>query len=85
MELIPLYRFRREDGGVTDSLTKPEGVDHTERVRIVAAPGKIIVHDNQEPCTVIDADSIEGWTEKDAPEETEEIAEDDDEIHASDE
>ena len=65
MEIKPIYRFRRADGGVTDSLTKPE-CEYTERVRMLADQGKRITKDGERCFTVIDADSADGFYEVDA-------------------
>ena len=70
MKQIPLHRFKRSDGGITDTPEKPEG-EYTERVRLVADDGKRITNDGVTLCTVIDADSSEGFYEVDAPEDTE--------------
>lgn len=67
MEIKPLYRFKREDGGITDSPNKPEG-EYTERVRVVADEGKAVTRDGKSLYSVIDADSAEGFYEVDAPE-----------------
>lgn len=67
MEIKPLYRFKREDGGITDSPIKPEG-EYTERVRVVADKGKAVTRDGKSLYSVIDADSAEGFYEVDAPE-----------------
>ena len=66
MIIKTLYRYKRADGGVTDSPNKPEG-EYTERVRIIADEGKAITKDGENLCSVIDADSIEGFYEVDAP------------------
>ena len=70
MQIIPLYRYEREGGGVTVSPTKPSG-EYTEMYRLVAdedmalTNGEIIT-----PC--VDVESVEGWSEIDEPtEETE--------------
>lgn len=71
MRVIPLYRFKRADGGVTDSPKKPSG-EYTERVRIIAGEKKRITKDGVTLYAVIDADSTEGFYEVDAPEENNE-------------
>lgn len=68
MRTIPLYRFKRADGGVTDSPKKPQG-EYTERVRLVADKKKRITKDGVNLYSVIDADSAEGFYEVDAPKE----------------
>lgn len=69
MKIIPLYRIKRPDGGVTDTPIKPVG-EYTERVRIVAAKGKVVTKDGIILYPAKDADSEEGWYEVDAPEST---------------
>lgn len=39
MEIKLLYRFLRDDGGVTESLNKPDGVEYTTRFRLIAFDG----------------------------------------------
>jgi hypothetical protein len=71
MQIINLYKYIRKDGGTTVSPIKPD-CEYTEMFRLVADEGKILVKDDI--CTsCIDTDSIEGWEEIDAPEEPEEI------------
>lgn len=70
MKHIPLYRYEREGGGITDSPIKPE-CEYTERVRLVAEEGKMLTKDGGELRRVVDVDSADGWYEVDAPEETE--------------
>ena len=66
MEIKPLYRFLREDVGVTESLEKPDGAEYTTRCRLIADDGKILT-DGTTETFCIDVDSAEGWTEIDAP------------------
>ena len=86
MNIIPIYRYSRADGGITDSPKKPEGVEYTERVRLVADDGKMLTRDGVELCPAIDADSAEGWAEVDAPATEEETVEEaTDEVPAAEE
>lgn len=62
MIVKPLYRYKRADGGITDTPNKPEG-EYTERVRIIADEGKAVTKDGKHFFLVKDADSIEGWDE----------------------
>jgi hypothetical protein len=67
MQTIELYRYEREDGGVTISPVKPD-VEYTIMYRLVADEGKILVNgDKTTAC--IDTDSIDGWEEIDYAEE----------------
>lgn len=66
MEIKQLYRFLREDGGVTESPEKPDGADYITRCRLIASDGKLLTDGTTETYS-IDVDSAEGWTEIDAP------------------
>ena len=66
MNIKPLYRFKREDGGITVSPIKPDG-EYTEKVRMIADEGKAITKDGENFYSVIDADSAEGYYEVEAP------------------
>lgn len=67
MQIIPLYKYEREDGGITVSPTKPE-CEYTEMYRLVADEGKTLTNgETITPC--IDVESVEGWSEIDAPED----------------
>ena len=64
MIVKPLYRYKRADGGITDTPNKPNG-DYTERVRIIADEGKAVTKDGENLYPVIDADTADGWYEVD--------------------
>ena len=66
MEIKPLYRFLREDGGVTESPNKPDGIEYTTRFRLIASDGKLLTDGTTETCC-IDVDSADGWAEIDDP------------------
>ena len=66
MEIKPLYRFLREDGGFTESPNKPDGVGYTTRCRLIADEGKILT-EGETKAFCIDVDRANGWTEIDAP------------------
>lgn len=72
MEIKTLYRYERENGGITISPVKPD-VEYTEMYRLIADEGKILVNGNVQTACV-DVESTEGWTEIDAPVEDPEIA-----------
>ena len=72
MEIKPLYRFFREDGGVTESINKPDGVEYTTRFRLIASEGKLLT-DGTTETYCIDVDSADGWTEIVRRAETEEM------------
>ena len=63
MQKITLYKYTREDGGVTVSPIKPD-TEYTEMFRLVADEGKVLVNgDITTTCT--DVVSTEGWEEID--------------------
>ena len=64
METKLLYRFLREDGGVTESLDKPDGAEYTTRFRLIASDGKLLT-DGTTETYCIDVDSADGWSEID--------------------
>ena len=66
MTIKTLYRYKREDGGITVSLNKPE-CEYTELARIIADEGKVITKDGENHFAVIDTDSTDGWYEVDEP------------------
>lgn len=64
-----LYRYTRENGGVTVSPNKPD-CEYTEMYRLIADEGMILVNgDVQTIC--VDVETAEGWTEIEAPVEEE--------------
>ena len=67
MQIIPLYRYERADGGITVSPIKPE-CEYTDTMRLVADEGKILRNGEIET-ECIDVNSSEGWEEIDKPEE----------------
>lgn len=61
MQIKPLYRYVRHDGGVTVSPNKPD-CEYTEMYRLIADEGMILQKgDELTPC--VDTDSTEGWEE----------------------
>lgn len=62
MEIKPLYGFLRDDGGFTESPSKPDGVDYTTRYRLIADERKLLT-DGKMKTYCIDVDSVDGWTE----------------------
>lgn len=67
MTVKPIYRFIREDGGVTITPDMPQG-EYTELVRIIADKDKLITKDGVNTFSCIDTDSAEGWYEIDGEE-----------------
>ena len=70
MQIINLYRYERADGGITVSPNKPD-TEYTEMYRLVADEGKVLTNDGEHFTSCADVESIVGWYEVDAPEETE--------------
>ncbi len=66
MQTIVLYRYIREDGGVTTSPIKPD-CDYTEKVRLVADEGKRLVLPDGTYAFCADLDTAEGVAEEDNP------------------
>lgn len=67
MQIIPLYKYKRADGGITVSPRKPE-CEYTEMYRLVADEGKVLT-DGETMTSCTDVESVEGWSEIDAPDE----------------
>ena len=68
MQTITLYKYTRDDGGITVSPVKPKG-EYTEMYRLVADEGKMLTQDGVDLYACTDVASVEGWYEVDAPEE----------------
>lgn len=67
MPIIPVYKYKRQDGGITVSPVKPSK-KYTKMYRLVANEGKVFVNGDA-VTTCLDVDSLEGWTEVDVPEQ----------------
>ena len=65
MQVKRLYRYARPDGGITDSITRPN-CEYIDRVRIIADDGKALTN-GETVTTCVDTDTAEGWWEIDAP------------------
>lgn len=68
MQTIPLYRYTRPDGGITNSPVKPDAADYAVKYRLIADEGKTLT-DGTTVTGCVDTDSPDGWTEIDAPED----------------
>lgn len=66
MQTIIIYRYSREDGGITTSPVKPD-VEYTEMFRLVADDGKALTQDGEKFTSCADVASVDGWYEVDAP------------------
>lgn len=67
MQVITLYKYYREDGGITVSPNKPDA-EYTEMHRLIADEGKILTDGTtQTPCA--DVEDLEPWYEEDYIEE----------------
>lgn len=65
MQIIPLYKYIRPDGGTTVTPTKPE-CEYTERYRLIADEDKVLVNGSV-ITACIDVSTIEDWTETEPP------------------
>lgn len=63
-----LYRYLREDGGVTVSPVKPSGTAYTKRYRLFAEEGQAITN-GEIVTTVIDVETWAGWHDCELTEE----------------
>lgn len=68
MQIIPLYRYERKDGGITISPVKPEEAEYTVKYRLIADEGMTLT-DGTVMMASVDVDSEKGWSEVQAPEE----------------
>lgn len=66
MQIIPIYKYNRPDGGVTVSPIQPD-VEYTEMVRLVADEGKVLTQDGVTFFGCTDTELTDGWYEVDAP------------------
>ena len=71
MQVKTLYCYEREKGKTTVSTEKPEKVEFTTLIRLVASEGKALTKDNKIFHSCIDVENQEGWYEVDYHEETE--------------
>ena len=67
MQIIALYKYEREDGGITVSPVKPD-TEYAEMFRLVADEGKALTKDGKELMPCVDVDSADDWREVDDPE-----------------
>lgn len=67
MTKTTLYRYEREDGGITVTTEKPN-VPHTTLFRLIADDGKMVTLDGVDMRAAVDVDSVDGWHEVDAEE-----------------
>ena len=67
MQIIPLYRYVRTDGGITVSPIKPD-CEYTEKHRLVADEGKVLTN-GEIIMASVDVERAEGWVEIDEPKE----------------
>ena len=67
-----LYKFKRDNGGVTVSPNKPD-VSYTLCYRLIADERKALTLDGTDLHDVVDTDSVDGWYEVDKPIEDDEI------------
>ena len=65
MQIIELYEIKRSDGGVTITPIPQDGIEPS-KIRLVADDGMALTN-GEAVTTVVDTDSVEGWTEIEAP------------------
>ena len=65
METITLYKYERENGGVTVSPIQPD-CEYTLMYRLVADEGKELTLDGVNTTCCVDVESADGWYEVDA-------------------
>lgn len=72
MQNVTLYKYTREDGGITVSPVKPD-TDYTTLSRLIADEGKELVKcpgsDGEIRTICVDTDTPDDWIEEDAIEE----------------
>ena len=71
MQIKTLYRYKRADGGITVTPEKPEGIEFSEKLRLIADEGKMLTTDGENLSPCVDVDDVAGWYEVDSPEEKE--------------
>ena len=72
MNIVPLYKYTRPEGGVTVSPNKPD-CEYVEMYRLIADAGKLLTNGVDET-SCADVMSADGWYEIDAPEEDAEMS-----------
>ena len=71
MQIIPIYKYIRSDGGVSVSPNKPD-CEYTEMFRIIADEGCTLRKGDLE-ATCVDAEEVEEWEELLPPEKALEV------------
>ena len=73
MQNVTLYKYTREDGGITVSPVKPEDTGYTTLSRLIADEGKELVKhpgsDGETRTICVDTDTPDEWIEEDTIEE----------------
>lgn len=77
MQKLNLYRYTRENGGITTSLQKPTNTEYDIIYRLIADEGKVLTTDgeNLTPCIDIEVADLPNWYETDEPDEPIEVEE----------
>lgn len=68
MKVIPVYRYRRADGGTNVSPIKPDDTEFTVLYRLVADDGKAITNGTRYTFCE-DVESADGWSDAEIPAE----------------
>ena len=74
MQIKTLYRYKRADGGITVTPDKPEGIESSEKFRLIADEGKMLTTDGKNLSPCVDVDNVAGWYEVSDPEAEKEKA-----------
>lgn len=72
MKKVTLYRYTREDSGVTVTPNRPKTAGYTIKHRLIADEGMTLTN-GEIVASCIDVDSIDGWSE--IADETEDVVE----------
>ena len=72
MKKVTLYRYTRDDGGVTVTPNRPKTAGYTIKHRLISDEGMILTN-GEIVASCIDVDSVDGWSE--IADETKEITE----------
>lgn len=66
MQIKNLYKYQRENGGITVSPNKPDSdIEYIPMYRVIAEEGKLITLNGEDKYLIIDTYISEGWYEID--------------------
>lgn len=58
-----LYKFKRQNGGVTISITPPDNTEYTTLLRLIADEHKMLTKDGANFVSCVDTDVSDDWYE----------------------